>query len=114
MKPLESRQFGKLGEQSELFPKNFIDKPERIDDINPIVTPNRFGLDDTGRILPVKTAAKKTYRIDYTFLVDGQEYQTYYYSRTYPTTLRGAQRMIDSHGEHHMGKAISYQVWTVS
>jgi len=62
----------------------------------------------------MKTAAKKTYRIDYTFSVDGQEYSTYYLSRTYPTTLRGAQRMLASHGEHHMGKVISYFVWTIS
>ena len=59
-------------------------------------------------------AVKKTYRIDYTFSVDGQEYQTFFLSRTYPTTLRGAQRMINSHGEYHMGKVIAYQVWTVS
>ena len=67
----------------------------------------------------MKTTPTK-YRIDLVYSVDGNEYQSHFYSRTTPTTLRGCQRMLrtlESSGERsypYMGRVVAYSIWTVS
>ena len=67
----------------------------------------------------MKTTPTK-YRIDLVYSVDGNEYQSHFYSRTTPTTLRGCQRMLralESSGSQsylYMGKVVRYCFSSVS
>ena len=67
----------------------------------------------------MKTTTTK-YRIDLVYSVDGNEYQSHFYSRTTPTTLRGCQRMLralESSGSQsylYMGKVVRYCFSSVS
>ena len=38
--------------------------------------------------------AKKKYRVDFTYTVDGNEYQSHFHSPTFPKTNKGCQRMV--------------------
>ena len=66
----------------------------------------------------MKKATK--YRIDLTYSVDGNEYQTHFYSLTTPTTLRGCQRMLRAlessrpQSYPYMGRVVAYTILTVS
>ena len=64
----------------------------------------------------MKTTPTK-YRFDLVYSVDGDEYQSHFYSTTTPTTARGALRMIkkwEKTSPQYMGKVIRYCFSSVS